>query len=65
MGEHALRGLCVRLGAGSFDTSRPVQSYLTQSVFKVVLQKSIPTQTRHILREQVIVKDTLTDLCGS
>jgi len=40
-----------------------VRSYLTHSVFKVVLQKSIPTQICELIL--VNVKDKLTDLWGS
>jgi len=43
---------------------RVLQVHLTQSVYKVLLQKSIPTQIRQRILILVIVKDKLTDLWG-
>ena len=42
-----------------------VRYYLTQSVLKAVLQKSILAQIRQLFFTLVIVKDKLTDLCGN
>ena len=39
--------------------------YLTQSLFKVVLQKSISTQIHQLIVSLVIVEDEWTDLWGS
>ena len=41
------------------------RAYLTKSVCKVVLQKSIPTQIRQLIFIWVTVKDKLTNLWGS
>ena len=50
----------MRLGAGSFEASHPVQSYLSHTIFEVDLKKPNPTQS-FIYAE----KDTLADLWGS
>jgi len=41
------------------------QLYLTESVYKVVLRKFIPTQIRQLIFILVIMKNKLTDLRGN
>ena len=44
---------------------REVLPYLTESAYKVVLQKAIPVQIRRLVLYISIIKDKLTDLCGN
>jgi len=56
LGRCPLRIFCSR--------GTPPPPYLTQSVFKVVVQTSIPTQSVNLFFLLVTVKDELTDLWG-
>ena len=51
-----------RLQKARFSRGTCPRSCLSESVYKVVLQKSIPAQIRQLILHEVITKDTLTDL---
>ena len=53
-----------RAGGRGGGVTQPLRCYLTKSVYKVVLQKSIPAQIRQcIVYYDLCMKDMLTGLC--
>ena len=45
--------------------ARLLHLYFTESVYKVVLHKSIPAQIRQLFFILAMIKDKLTNLCGN